>query len=476
MALDTQVNSINDPLFQVVSNLNKHIFRAYDIRGLIDTELTSDVFYTIGRSLAILMHEKAQTTCLIGFDARLTSESYASALGAGLLDSGIDVISVGQVPSPVLYFAFEHLQVTSGVMITGSHNPKEYNGVKIVIDGKNLTEADIEAVYQNASAQTFIDGRGAYRQSTGVVDAYIAKISQQITLSRQLKVAIDCGNGVAGAFAGQLFKAIGAEVLELYCEVDGRFPNHHPDPAIEANVADLIQLVKDEKCDLGLAFDGDADRLGLITNTGKIIWPDRQLMLLAQDILKRKPGAVIVYDVKCSSLLRAVIEAAGGQALMCPTGHSIVKKVMRENGAQLAGEMSGHIFIKDNWSGFDDALYSAARLMEILSNSPLDVDQQFAVLPDSVNTPELKIRVEEAEKFSLMAQIINTWRFDNGENILIDGLRYETERAWGLIRASNTSPYLVTRFEGKTLADMEYVQQLFRTKLLDMAPHLTLPF
>ncbi len=454
---------------------DKHIFRAYDIRGIVGSELTPELYYNVGRGLAAMMHEQNQSTMLLGYDARLSSESLANALSKGLTDSGINVVSVGLVPSPVLYFAFGHLDISSGVMVTGSHNPKEYNGIKMVINGTNLTDIDIEKLYFRISKQKFINGKGSFKQ-LNIISDYIKAITSQIQLARPLKIAIDCGNAVAGAFAGELFRSIGAEVLELYCEVDGSFPNHHPDPSIPENMSDLTKLVKAQKCDIGLAFDGDADRLGVVTLGGRIIWPDRLLIILAQAILKRKPGAVIVYDVKCTSLLETSIIKAGGKPLMSPTGHSIVKKIMREQKAEIAGEMSGHIFIKDNWSGFDDALYSAARLLDILANSSESVEAQFAAIPDSINTPEMKILVDEHSKFDLMTKIIDSWRFDEGECVYVDGLRWQHQNGWGLVRASNTSPYLILRFEADSNESMNHIKELFRAKFKALDPNLQLPF
>lgn len=462
--------------YQLVKNLVKHIFRAYDIRGIVGDELTADVFYTIGRGLGALLKDKQIGSCVLGFDGRLSSEAFADALTLGLLHSGIDVVSVGMVPSPVLYFALEQLTLCSGVMITGSHNPKEYNGIKIVVDGKNLNAPEIEALYLRIKAGDYVSGEGVYSQ-TSVIDAYIEAIANQCQLHRTLRIAIDCGNGVAGLLAGRLFRAIGAEVIELFCDVDGNFPNHHPDPSVKENVQALISLVQSEACDLGLAFDGDADRLGIVTPNGELIWPDRQMILLAQDLLKRKPGETIVYDVKCSYLLEQAIKQAGGIPLMCPTGHSIVKKVMRENNVLLAGEMSGHIFIKDAWNGFDDALYAGARILTILANnvslSPLE---QLEQLPNSINTPELKIMVEEAEKFALMSAIIEQWQFEEGQCSYVDGLRWQSDNGWGLIRASNTTPCLVARFEAATEGFLHEIQQLFRNKLLEIDARLEVPF
>ena len=475
MALVIQADKIKNPSLKPTKPFAKHIFRAYDIRGLVDDELSVELYYNVGRGLGAVMREKKKKVILLGFDARLSSYEFASSLSDGLQDSGIDVISVGLVPSPVLYFAFGNLDCNSGVMVTGSHNPKEYNGIKMVVDGENLTSSDIEDLYFRINEKRFYDGNATYRE-IDVIPSYIQTIKDQIQLQRPLKVVIDCGNGVAGALAGNLFRGIGAQVTELYCDVDGNFPNHHPDPSIPENMNCLSELVQSQKFDIGLAFDGDADRLGVVTSKGEIIWPDRQLICLAQSILKSNPGAAVVYDVKCSSLLEEAINNAGGKAIMSPTGHSVVKKAMRDNNALLAGEMSGHIFIKDNWSGFDDALYSAARLLEILAKSPLRVEEQFALIPDSINTQELKVHVNEQQKFKLMSRIVDTWFFDEGRCLYIDGLRWQSNRGWGLVRASNTSPYLILRFEADNQEDLIYIQNLFKARFKALDPTLRLPF
>lgn len=459
----------------VVSELPRHIFRAYDIRGLIEQELTPNAFFTIGKALAVHLHEQNQTTTVLGYDGRLSSPSLAEALKQGLLTSGINVIAIGCVPSPILYYALSHLKVGNGVIITGSHNPSNYNGIKMVVEGQNLTKEGVASLYHRVQSQQFQLGQGHYSE-TNVIEQYIAEISQQVQLQRPIKVAIDCGNGIAGAFAGKLFRAIGAEVVELYCEVDGHFPNHHPDPSVAENLSDLIQVVQQEDCELGLAFDGDADRLGVVTNEGEIIWPDRQLILIARDILTRHPNAVMVYDIKCSATVESAILAANGQPRMCPTGHSIVKKTMKETGALLAGEMSGHIFINERWSGFDDGLYAGVRVLEILAKSARSATDQLQALPKKPTTPELKIAVAESEKFVLMKRLIDEWQFAEGECLYMDGLRWQTDDGWGLVRASNTSPYLIVRFEADSVQRLNEIQSIFREKLLQLDSRLLLPF
>lgn len=461
--------------YNLTTTIPKHVFRAYDIRGIVGDELTEDGFYTIGRTIASTLRDKGESKAVLGFDGRQSSHHLAKALMAGFLDSGVDVISVGLVPSPVLYFALHHLNIPSGVMVTGSHNPKDYNGIKMVIDGCSLEQGAIDQLRQRVLEQQFTDGVGQL-ETVDVVDSYIEAMAKAVHLKRPLKVAIDCGNGVAGRFATRLFKRLGVDVVPLFCEVDGDFPNHHPDPSKIENLQHLISAVKESKCDLGLAFDGDADRLGLVTEKGEVIMPDRQLMALAEDVLFRHKAATIVYDVKCTHLLKSVIEANGGFAHMCPTGHSIIKRVMREKGALLAGEMSGHVFIKDKWFGFDDGLYAGARLIEIISKEPLTTSQQFSRYPDSFNTAELLIPIAEEEKFHFVERLKELMRQSEGKPVYIDGLRLELPFGWGLVRASNTSPNLVARFEADSEAHLDEIKRLFREKLLMLDEQLAIPF
>ena len=379
------------------------------------------------------------------------------------MDSGIKVIDLGAVATPVMYYAAYTQGIDSGLMVTGSHNPADYNGIKIVLAGTTLAHADIDILYDLVDTGQSVSGQGEY-QLLDVMDNYIQRIVSDIQLERPLKVVVDCGNGIAGA------------VIPLYCEVDGRFPNHHPDPTVEENLVDLRATVLAHKADIGLAFDGDADRLGVLTNQGEIIWPDRLMMLYAQEVLQRNPGATIVYDVKCSSHLADVIEQAGGIAKMCPTGHSIVKRIMREDKAALAGEMSGHLFFKDRWYGFDDALYSACRLLEVLSKSRQTVSEQFLSIPNSINTPEIKIPILDAEKFSFMQRFSEQANFPEARLITIDGLRVEFAHGWGLIRASNTTPCLVARFEARDNTSLRAIQDLFKRQLHALDQALAIPF
>lgn len=455
--------------------VDKGVFRAYDIRGIIGSQLDENAFYTIGRAVSCRLHALGRKAIFLARDGRLSSESLAKALGQGLLDSGINVMDLGAVATPVMYYATSTQAIDSGLMVTGSHNPADYNGIKIVLAGDTLVHDDIEMLYQLVKMGERIEGEGQY-QSIAILDHYISRIVSDIKIARPLKVVVDCGNGIAGATIPGVLKHLGCDVIPLFCDVDGRFPNHHPDPTVEENLIDLRAKVAETNADIGLAFDGDADRLGVVTNLGEIIWPDRLMMMYVQEVLSRNPGGVIVYDVKCSSHLAEWITAAGGVARMCPTGHSIVKKIMKHDHAVLAGEMSGHLFFKDRWFGFDDALYSACRLLEILSQSPLTVTEQFAKIPNSVNTPEIKIPIGDEEKFAFMQQFSQHADFPDARIILIDGLRVEFTFGWGLLRASNTTPCLVARFEAQNEQGLSEIQARFKKQLVAVDETLAIPF
>lgn len=455
--------------------VDKSVFRAYDIRGIVGDKFNENSYYSIGRAIACRLIELGRNQIFVGRDGRLTSDSLAAALKQGLLDSGVNVIDLGCVATPVMYYATSAHATDSGVMITGSHNPADYNGVKMVLAGKTLAEADIEEIYQLVFAGTRHDGKG-HCETLDIIPEYTARILGDIKLERPLKVVVDCGNGVAGPVIPKVIAQLGCEVIPLFCEIDGRFPNHHPDPTIEANLSDLKKAVELNKADIGLAFDGDADRLGVITNQGELIWPDRLMMLYAQEVLGRNKGATVVYDVKCSANLAKVIEASGGVAKMCPTGHSIVKGVMKTEQAVLAGEMSGHLFFKDRWYGFDDALYSGCRLLEILSRDPRAVSQQFLDVPNSVNTPEIKINIDDDRKFDFMRRFAEKAQFPHAKIVRIDGLRIEFPNGWGLIRASNTTPCLVARFEGENEAAIQAIQATIKIELLKIDSQLDIPF
>lgn len=458
-----------------LKKLPKEIFRAYDIRGIINEEFDEDAYYSIGRAIACRLQQLSRPDIFIARDGRLTSDSLTKALSQGLLDSGVNVHDLGVVATPMMYFATYTQGIDCGLMVTGSHNPSEYNGVKMVLAGKTLANADIERLYQLNQSQDIIDGHGHY-QSIDITPEYIQRIVKDISCDRPFKVVVDSGNGMAGPFAPKIIEALGCEVIPLYCDVDGRFPNHHPDPTIESNLSDLKKAVVDHQADIGLAFDGDADRLGVITNEGELIWPDRLMMLYAQDVLTRKKNATIVYDVKCSSLLTDVIKEAGGVPVMSPTGHSIVKSIMKDEQAELAGEMSGHLFFKDRWYGFDDAMYSACRLLEILSQSMDSIHQQFGRIPNSINTPEIKIPIDDHKKFDFMRELAEKADFSGADLITIDGLRVEFNHGWGLIRASNTTPCLVARFEAENIDALLEIKAIFKAQIHALDNTLNVPF
>jgi phosphomannomutase/phosphoglucomutase len=455
--------------------ISPSIFRAYDIRGVVQETLTPDAVYAIGQAIGSEALARGQQQVVIARDGRLSGSKLSAALRDGLLASGRDVIDIGAVPTPVLYFAAHTLGTHSGVMLTGSHNPPEYNGLKIVLNGETLAEEAIQSLYQRIVDNDFTQGQGHY-ETRDIVPDYISRITSDLRLARSLKIVIDSGNGIAGAVAPKLFRALGCEVVELFCEVDGRFPNHHPDPGQPENLQDLTHSVLAHQADIGLAFDGDGDRLGVVTDNGEIIWPDRQMMLYAEDVLKRNPAATILYDVKCTRHLASVIDTLGGKPLMWKTGHSLIKAKMRETGALLAGEMSGHIFFKERWFGFDDGLYTAVRLLEILAADKRSASEIFKTLPNSVNTPELKLPMDDARKSDFMTELQQQAQFPQAVLNTIDGLRVDFSDGWGLIRQSNTTPCLVLRFEADTTEGLQRIQALFRTQLLALDAQLALPF
>ena len=458
--------------------VDPNIFRAYDVRGVVGKSLNKDVAHALGQSIGTLMGEKGLREIVVGRDGRLSGPELAGALADGLRAAGIDVIDIGAVPTPVVYYAAYRFNTGCGVAVTGSHNPPDYNGFKIVVGGETLSEGAIQDLYQRiASGALESGGHGGLRQ-VDVAPDFIEKIVSDVLAERRLKLVVDCGNGIPGAIAPQVLEGVGCEVIPLYCDVDGTFPNHHPDPSDPHNLEDLILSVKRTGADLGIAFDGDGDRLGVVTQSGEIIYPDRLLMLFARDVLSRQPGATVIYDVKCTSHLKGQILDAGGSPLMWRTGHSLIKAKMRETGAELAGEMSGHFFFKERWFGFDDGIYAAARLLEILAGdlqgrSPEEI---FATLPHSISTPELKIELDEGEHYRFMDKLRQQANFDEATLITIDGLRADWPDGWGLVRASNTTPVLVLRFEADNAAALKRIQQAFRKQLLAVDFKLKLPF
>ncbi|CAM4035428.1 Phosphomannomutase/phosphoglucomutase [Bordetella tumbae] len=457
------------------------VFKAYDIRGTVPDALNPAFAVALGRALADQARTQGISALVIGRDGRLSSTELSQALQDGILDGGVDTIDIGEVPTPLVYYAAYTQKTGSGVAITGSHNPPQYNGFKMMMGGKALYGPGVLALRDAmntaaTSGQTAPAGQRGTRRELNLIDEYIQRIVGDVKLARPLKIAIDCGNGVAGAVAPQLFRALGCEVTELFCEVDGTFPNHHPDPADPHNLEDLIHCLATTDCEIGLAFDGDGDRLGVVTKSGQIIWPDRQLILFARDVLQRCPGETIIYDVKCSRHVGLAVEAAGGKPLMWQTGHSLVKAKLAETGAPLAGEMSGHIFFKERWFGFDDGLYTGARLLEIVSRES-NPSQLLEALPQAVSTPELKLEMEEGQPFALIKTLQEQGKFDGSLRVVtIDGVRAEYPDGFGLARASNTTPVVVLRFEADTDEALTRIQEDFRKQLQQLAPDAKLPF
>jgi phosphomannomutase/phosphoglucomutase len=456
---------------------DRGIFRAYDIRGVVGKTLSTGVARQLGRAIGSAVRDKELAEIVVGRDGRLSGPDLSDALIEGLRAAGVDVIDIGAVPTPVSYFAAYQLNTGSCVSVTGSHNPPDYNGFKVVIGGETLAEDAIQDLYQRIVEGRFTEGEGNLRQYD-IAPEYIERIASDIQTGRALKVVVDCGNGIAGNTAPGVVHAIGCEPVPLYCEVDGTFPNHHPDPSEPANLSDLILTVQKTGADLGLAFDGDGDRLGVVTRDGEIVYPDRVLMLFAQDVLVRNPGATILYDVKCTGHLQPLILQAGGSPLMWKTGHSLIKSKMRETGAQLAGEMSGHFFFRERWYGFDDGVYAAARLLEILADDPegRTPEEIFATLPKGVSTPELHIQMQEGQSHPFIARFREAAHFEGARLTTIDGLRADWPDGWGLVRASNTTPVLVLRFDADNPDALKRIQDAFRAQILACDSTLTLPF
>ncbi|RRJ82541.1 phosphomannomutase/phosphoglucomutase [Aestuariirhabdus litorea] len=454
------------------------IFRAYDIRGVVGDTLQSDTVRLLGMALGSEALAQGESTLVVGFDGRLSSPEISDTLAQGILKTGCNVINIGMVPTPVLYYATHELDSRSGVMVTGSHNPPDYNGFKIVIGGNTLANEQIQALYHRIVSGDFSHGQGEFSQ-VDLRENYIERIRDDVAIAKPLRVVIDCGNGVAGDIAPRLFEELGCDVVPLFCEVDGNFPNHHPDPGKPANLQDLIARVQAEGADVGIAFDGDGDRVGVVTDQGKIIYPDRLLMMFAKDVVARNPGADIIFDVKCTRRLSSLISGYGGRPVMWKTGHSLIKAKMKETGALLAGEMSGHIFFKERWYGFDDGLYSAARLLEILGVESRSADELFAAFPEGISTPEINIEVTEESKFELVEKLVQMGRegkFGKGSVTDIDGLRIDYPVGWGLVRASNTTPVLVLRFEADSQEALQKLQALFKQQLLTVDSGLNIPF
>ena len=456
-------------------NLPKEIFKAYDIRGIVGKTLTAEIIETIGHAIGSEAMARKQQSIVIGRDGRLSGVEFSAALARGIQKSGINVIDVGRVATPMVYFAAYQLDTHSAVMITGSHNPPDYNGLKMVLGGETLSGDTIQALRTRIEQNNLSHGGGSYA-THDIEEEYLERIVSDIKLARPMKITVDCGNGVAGDFAAILYRRLGCEVSEMFCDVDGNFPNHHPDPSDPHNLEDLIAALKTNDSEIGLAFDGDGDRLGVVTKQGNIIFPDRQLMLFAADVLSRNPGAEIIFDVKSTRKLFGWIREHGGRPTLWKTGHSFIKAKMKESGALLAGEMSGHVFFKERWYGFDDGLYAGARLLECLSKHP-DPSAVLNALPNSINTPELQIKLNEGENYLLIAKLQKEAKFTDAQDIItIDGLRVEYANGFGLMRSSNTTPVIVLRFEADNEIALKKIQQDFRRVLLKANPKLQLPF
>ncbi|MBD9480255.1 phosphomannomutase/phosphoglucomutase [Pseudoxanthomonas sp. PXM02] len=453
------------------------IFRAYDIRGIVGKSLSVEVAELIGLAIGSVMRDEDLPDIVVGRDGRLSGPDLVGGLIEGLRKAGRNVIDIGLAPTPVAYFGAYHLRAGSCVAVTGSHNPPDYNGFKIVVGGQTLSGDAITDLYERIrDNRLYVAGIPGDLQQRDIAADYIQRIADDVQLERPLKVVVDAGNGVAGDIAPQLLEAIGADVIPLYCEVDGTFPNHHPDPSEPHNLEDLIQTVKRFDADIGLAFDGDGDRLGVVTKEGAIIFPDRLLMLFAADVLERNPGALIIYDVKCTGKMQGWVLRHGGTPMMWKTGHSLIKAKMRESGAELAGEMSGHFFFQERWYGFDDGLYSAARLLEILANRTETPSEVLAELPDGVSTPEIKVDVVEGTPHAIVERFVDGVEFEGARLSTIDGLRADWDDGWGLVRASNTTPILVLRFEADNTAALERIKDEFRSRLQALAPELKMTF
>ncbi|UUD66173.1 phosphomannomutase/phosphoglucomutase [Pseudomonas seleniipraecipitans] len=451
------------------------IFRAYDIRGVVGAGLTPETAYWIGRAIGSQSLAEGEPNVSVGRDGRLSGPTLVQQLIDGLVDSGCQVSDVGMVPTPVVYYAAHVLAGKSAVMLTGSHNPPDYNGFKIVIAGDTLANEQIQALKNRIDNNDLVSGQGSV-EAVDLLPRYLEQIRSDIAMAKPLRVVVDCGNGAAGVIAPQLIEALGCTVIPLFCDVDGNFPNHHPDPGKPENLVDLIAKVKEHNADIGLAFDGDGDRVGVVTNTGAIVYPDRLLMLFAKDVVSRNPGADIIFDVKCTRRLTPLISGYGGRPVMWKTGHSLIKKKMKETGALLAGEMSGHVFFKERWFGFDDGIYAAARLLEILSQDKRTAEQVFAAFPNDVSTPEINIQVTEQTKFPIVERLQREGQWGEGSVTNLDGVRVDYPKGWGLVRASNTTPVLVLRFEAESQAELERIQELFRTQMHLVAPDVKLPF
>lgn len=465
-------------LEEVAPDFEADVFRAYDIRGIADTQLTPDLCRNIGLAIGAELKQRKQSRVLVARDGRNSSPRIRDALVEGLLNSGIDVTDLGAVPTPLMHFATHDLGVGNGLMITGSHNGRDCNGVKLVMEGQSLTEEGIHSLRDRISAQRFVaaDGQRGRYDNKSIADAYVERVCADVVVARRLKVVVDAANGITGPIAPRVYQALGCSVEPLYCELDGDFPNHDPDPTRPGNLHALQAAVRAKRADIGIAFDGDGDRVVFVTSTGDMVYPDQALMILAQDVVARNPGATIVYDVKCSGKLQHVVSDAGGIPVMCRSGHSYVKRQVEESQAQLGGEFTGHIFLRERWYGFDDGIYVGARMLELLSLSPKKLHQMIELLPESVATPELLVDTDDRQKFVIMEQLKAGDYFANAQLNMLDGIRAEFPFGWGLVRASNTGPALSLRFEADSEDNLAKIQAYFRRALSNVDPTLTLGF
>jgi phosphomannomutase/phosphoglucomutase len=452
----------------MTDEVNPRIFRQYDVRGVVDEDLTDEVVEKLGRGYGTYMANLGHGKVSVGYDARVSSPRFRDALTTGILSTGVDVIDIGLVPTPTLYFSLFHLDVQGGVMITGSHNPPEFNGFKLAVGHATLYGAEIQSIRRIIEAGEYPSGSGQLTE-LDIKPAYLATLQERIGhFDRQLKVVVDAGNGLGGIFCPQLLCDLGADASGLYCEVDGTFPNHHPDPTVPAYLTDLISEVSRQGADLGMAYDGDADRLGVIDEHGNIIWGDQLLILFSREILARQPGATIIFEVKCSQSLAEEIERAGGKPLMWRTGHSFIKQKMKEVNSPLAGEMSGHLFFADEYFGYDDAIYASLRLVRLLSRSNNSIGEMLADVPKYYSTPEMRVDCPDERKFQLVASIVDHFKKEY-EVIDVDGARILFGDGWGLVRASNTQPVLVMRFEAKTPERLEEIKHTVISKITEIS-------
>ena len=447
--------------------INEHIFRANDIRGVAYEDLTEEVVHLLGRSLGSETLSRGIDELIIGRDGRISSPEIMNWLSSGILSTGCNVIDIGIVTSPMFYHSTFELRASSGVIITGSHNPAEYNGFKIVFKNQSTSSDEILLLKRRILNGEFLSGEGKVDKAE-IKESYINRIVESIKLSKSLDISIDCGNGAAGVVAKEVYERLGCNVIELYGDPDGLFPNHHPDPSKEENMLDLIDSVSKNNSAVGLAFDGDADRLGVVSPKGEMIYPDRQMILFSRQVLDSNPGGAVVFDVKCSKLLPDEISLLGGNPLICKTGHTFIKQKIRETSALLGGEMSGHIFFNDRWPGFDDGIYAGARMLEIIAKS--EDKNVFESVPNMMSTPEINIAAADDRKFEIVDRFIKDSKFENANTIDIDGIRVEFDKGWGLLRASNTSPFLVLRFEAETEEDLEEIKEMFYLNLRRIEP------